>query len=148
MCTCVLPACCLCTTDVQCSQRPEEGVGYSGTGVPDCCKLMWCSRNPTLVLWEKSHLSRLALFILFYREAVRLESGTSCAFTLWVWGLSKRTMTMCVPVRAAVFHASRTGMWGGAECTGRGLGTGLAGWAFHLTEEPHWASTLGGLDGG
>lgn len=65
----------------------------------------------------------------------------SVLFALWAWGLSKTEMTMCVPVRAAVFHASSTGMWGGAECTGRGLGTGPAGWAFHLTDEPHWASS-------
>lgn len=29
---------CPCTTCVQCPQRPEEGVGFSGTGVTDICK--------------------------------------------------------------------------------------------------------------
>lgn len=77
----------------------------------------------------------------FTEKWCRSSLEHSVLFALWAWGLSKTEMTMCVPVRAAVFRASSTGMWGGAECTGRGLGTGPAGWAFHLTDEPHWASS-------
>lgn len=30
---------CLCSIDVQCPQRPEEGVGFPGTGAVDSCEL-------------------------------------------------------------------------------------------------------------
>lgn len=73
--------------------------------------------EPTQVLQENSqcsqlpsHLSRPPLFLPLHRKAMRFVSGTFCAFALWSWGLSKREMTMCVPVRAALFHASSTGM--------------------------------------
>lgn len=133
----------LCTIDVQCPRRPEEGVGSSGNGVTDCYGPLWCSRNPTQVLQENSQCFRLPSHYLscFTEKWCRSSLEHSVLFALWAWGLSKTEMTMCVPVRAAVFRASSTGMWGGAECTGRGLGTGPAGWAFHLTDEPHWASS-------
>lgn len=38
ICVCVLPAY-ICTVCVQCLWRPEEGIGYCGTGLNDSCEL-------------------------------------------------------------------------------------------------------------
>jgi hypothetical protein len=45
MCVNVCLYVCICTTCMQCFQRPEEGVRLPGTGVTDGCKPHLCAGN-------------------------------------------------------------------------------------------------------
>lgn len=56
MCLHVFLPVCICTTDAWYPWRPEEGIRFPGTGVPDCCELLWVCWEVNLGPLQEQHL--------------------------------------------------------------------------------------------